>query len=496
MRAISSLILACLVIAVLAGNVTAKPPAGELDFAAVDAYIQGQMNKHGLPGISLAVVQGDQIAYLKGYGTDGHNRPMTPQTPMYIGSQSKSITGLAIAQLAEEGKISLKDPIQKYLPWFQVADPQASAKITVGDMAHHLSGLSDAGYLVTLPDSATLEEGVRSLASAKLTAPTGSKQQYFNMGYAVLALIVQQVSGQPYEEYIQQHIFAPLEMTHSTTDPGMAREDGLSQGHSRFFGFSVPWPQSHPTYAIGDGYIISTAEDLAHYAIAIMNDGSYQGGRVLTPENVSLLFTAEKGYGLGWFVTTSKIWHGGANETFKTFMNLYPGKKIAIVLLINQGYMLDHYISAEQVFQGVEALVLGNSPPAISQGGSTRIIGWGILALVLALCVLHTFNFIHLRGWRERAAKMSTGKKIFEVAISFIIPTVILIVIYTQVKGFLGDRFNLTYQMVWMVRGLPDIFILMVVGSLPDYIQGIIKLVWAVRGKRAGKRLDQASHAI
>jgi CubicO group peptidase (beta-lactamase class C family) len=496
MRAISSLILTCLVIVLLAGTVTAKPPAGERDFAAVDAYIQGQMDKHGLPGISLAVVQGDQIAYLKGYGTAGHGRPMTPQTPMYIGSQSKSITGLAIAQLVEAGKINLKDPVQKYLPWFQVADPQASAKITVGDMAHHLSGLSDAGYLVTLPDSTTLEDGVRSLASAKLTAPIGSKQQYFNMGYAVLALIVQQVSDQPYEEYVQQHIFAPLGMTHSYTDPALAREDGLSQGHSRFFGFSIPWPQSHPLYAIGDGYIISTAEDLAHYAIAIMNDGSYQGGRVLTPENVSLLFTAEKGYGLGWFVTTSKIWHGGANETFKTFVNLYPGKKTAIILLINQGYMFDHYISAEQVFQGVEALLRDNPLPAVTQGWSTKVIGWGILALVLALCVLHTFNFIHLRGWRERAAKMSAGKKIFEVAISFIIPTIILIVIYTQVKGFLGDRFNLTYQMVWMVRDLPDIFILMVVGSVPDYIQGIIKLVWAIEERPAEKQQKPVSHTI
>lgn len=89
-----------------------------LDTQAIDVYIQAQMDKHDLKGITLAITQGQQIAYLKGYGTAGGGRPITPQTPMYIGSTSKSFTALAIAQLAADGKLYLDAPVQAYIPWF------------------------------------------------------------------------------------------------------------------------------------------------------------------------------------------------------------------------------------------------------------------------------------------------------------------------------------------------------------------------------------------
>lgn len=455
----------------------------EFDAQALDAYISGQMQKHGIRGISIAVTSKTEIIYLKGYGTAGGDRPMTPQTPMYIGSQSKSFTGLAIAQLIEQGLVSQSDPVQKYIPWFRVADEEASAKITVGHLLHHTSGLSEAGFTVVLPEDATNEDAVRALASAKLTAPVGAKFQYFNMGYAVLAMVVQNVSGMTYEEYLQKNIFDPLEMTRTYTDPVIAREDGLSQGYSRFFGFTVPQRQPHRIYELSAGYIISTAEDMAQYAIAMSNEGMYEGHRVLSSKGMDMLFAPVQGYGMGWFVESGVIYHGGANETFKTFVVLFPPRDIGIVALINQGYMLDHYISAEQIFKGIEAIVLGETPPPVTQGWSVKYIGWALLAFVLALSVLHIRNFLSLRGWRERARNWSTGKKIWDTAISFLIPTIILLVVFSQLKAFYGYRFNLTYQVVVMFRTLPDISLLMLVGSVPDYVQGFVKLYWLVSGK-------------
>src|SRR5215210_2366524 len=110
-----------------------------LDKEALDAYITAQMSKHGIKGISLAVTSGTEIIYLKGYGMAGQDRPMTPQTPMYIGSQSKSFTGLAVAQLIGQGKIDPNDPVQTYIPWFKVADEEASRRITVNNLLHHTS---------------------------------------------------------------------------------------------------------------------------------------------------------------------------------------------------------------------------------------------------------------------------------------------------------------------------------------------------------------------
>ena len=488
MKHIAHLLLLLLLCSLLArpAAVSARPGiSGDIDFEAVDAYITGQMSKHGIRGVSLAVTSGTEIVYLMGYGTAGGGRPMTPQTPMYIGSQSKSFTGLAIAQLIEQGKIDPGAPVQNYIPWFRIRDDSASKKITVNHLLHHTSGLSEAGFTAMLPENATNEDAVRALASAELTAPVGVMHQYFNVGYDVLAVVVQNVSGESYEDYIQKNIFDPLEMRRTYTDPSLARENGLSQGYSRFFGFVVPQRQPHRVYEVSAGFIISTAEDMAHYSMAMDNAGIYQGKKLLSIQGMDRLFYAVQGYAMGWFVEPGHIWHGGANETFKTYVDIYPLRDLSIVLLINQGYMGDHFISAPQIFEGVEAIVLGRVPPPLSEGWSVRHIGWLLLVAVLALGLFQLRNLLSLRGWKDRARGWSTGKKVWDVALSFLIPTVILVVVFNRVQAFMGYRFNFTYQMVALFRTLPDIAVLMVLGSVPDYVQGVAKLYWTVTDRTA-----------
>jgi len=461
----------------------APVPTSGFDAEALDAYIAGQMSKHGIRGISVAITSGTEIIHLKGYGTAGGGRAMTPQTPMYIGSQSKSFTGLAVAQLVEQGRINLNDPVRTYLPWFKLADEQASGKITVSHLLHHTSGLSESGFTALIPENASPEAAVRAFASARLTAPVGAKHQYFNYGYVVLTAIIEEVTGQSYEEYVQQDIFDPLDMTRTYTDPVLARQNGLSQGYSRFFGFVVPQRQPHRGFEIGEGFIISTAEDMAHYTIAMDNAGIYKGHALLSREGMDMLLTSVQGYGMGWTVENGHVFHGGANETFKTFVDIYPLRDMSIVLLINQGYMLDHYISAPQVFKGAEAIVLGRIPPPVSEGWSVKYMGWGLLAFILALSLFQIRNLLSLRGWIARSRGWPTAKVIWDVASNFLIPTVILILVFSQIKAYFGYRFNLTYQIINMSSMLSDIAILMIIGSVPDYVQGFVKLGWTLTGK-------------
>jgi CubicO group peptidase (beta-lactamase class C family) len=457
---------------------TAAP--GGIDFSALDASIAAQMDKHGLPGVALAVVEGGEIVYRRGYGSAGSDRSMTAQTPMLIGSQSKSVTALAIAQLAEAGKLDLDAPVRAYIPWFRVADEDASARITLNHLLHHTSGLSDAGYGVVLPSDATPEQAVRSLAQARLTAAVGSKHQYFNRGYTTLAYIVELVSGQSYAEYIQAHILAPLGMTASTADPFTA--DGLAQGYTRVFGFPIPMQEEIPAYGVGEGYIVSTAEDMARYALAIMNGGA----GLVSPEMMRRILTPGPGsYGMGWVIVEDggKIIHGGANQTFRTDVNLYPKRDRALILLTNEGHQVDHFVSAAQMVASVEAVVLDRIPPPASQGWSVRWMGWGLGLFVVALALFQTRNLLGLRGWRERSRPLSPARRASDVAISFIIPTVILVVVFWQVSTFYGNRFNLWTNLAYFRLGLPDVFILMLVGVIPDCVQGFVKLGWALRGK-------------
>jgi CubicO group peptidase (beta-lactamase class C family) len=114
--------------------------ADAISYADIDAYVESQMRRLHIPGASLAIVEGDRIVYLRGFG---RARPAgeipTPQTPFFIGSLTKSITALAVMQLVEAGKIELDAPVQRYLPWFRVADPQASAQMTVRHLLNQTS---------------------------------------------------------------------------------------------------------------------------------------------------------------------------------------------------------------------------------------------------------------------------------------------------------------------------------------------------------------------
>jgi CubicO group peptidase (beta-lactamase class C family) len=338
---------------------------------------------------------------------------------------------------------------------------------------HHTSGLSDSGFGVLVPNDATLEQAVRSLGKAKLTAPVGVKHQYFNMGYSVLSYIVELTSGESYADYVQENILLPLGMNSSSAD--VNNISSIPLGYTRFFSFPVPMSESILMYGAGEGFIISTCDDMARYAIAIMNDGS----GLVSPEMMKRILTPGPGsYGMGWFIFDSgtKIVHGGANQTFRTEVNIYPNKERAFVLLTNQGYQVDHFISAGQLTNSVEAVILGNTPQSVSHGWSVKWVGWGLAIIVLALLILQIKNFLALRHWKERIRNFSSAKKVRDVAISFIIPTAILIIVFWQVSNFYGNRFNLFTSLAYMPKGMPDVFILVLIGSLPDYIQGIIKI--------------------
>jgi CubicO group peptidase (beta-lactamase class C family) len=480
-----SLICLLLVFAGVIGN-HASAAASDA-YTEIDEYITTAIKRHNIPGIALAITRGDVELYSKGYGTAGAGRPVSADTPFYLGSISKSFTALAVMQLVEQGQLELDAPVQTYLPWFMVADEQASQQITIRHLLQHTSGLSYAGYTSNLPADSSLEMLVRDLSRARSNAPTGSKMQYFNPGYDTLGLIIETMSGQSYGDYLSEHVFGPLGMKRTFTDAAAAKEAGLTQGYAQIFMFDVPMKQPVKQYDLPAGFIISTANDMARYLTAMNNGGVLDGFRVLKPESVELMFTpnSEIGstYGFGWQIYQANgetnISHGGDTERFHTNMLLLPEKNLSIVMLINQNHMIKDFSEYTTLFSNVVNLLSGN--PSLEEKISSTVYGSGLFIIWLVILALAVRKVVRLPQWR---AKMLTWdarqrqKDILKHLFSIVITIVIVVFV---APAILKSDFSLE----WFVALMPDVAIIIATLILDDLLQVVLKLLAMSRNKLA-----------
>ena len=333
------------------------------ELSEIDSYVLGQMKDLDIPGVAIGILRGDQVVYTQGYGVaDNAGRAMTPDTPFLIASLSKPITALGIMQLVEEGKINLDAPIQTYLPWFRVADEEVSSKITVRHLLHQTSGFDERESYVrnlnTDPSDDALEMSIRALKTADLNFTPGEAFEYTNTNYDILGLLIQTVSGQSYEEYIEEKIFAPLDMDQSYTSLEAARAGNMTRGYYPFFGITTAYDHLMPYSRIvkPSAGLFSSAEDLTHFLIAHLNQGRYQGNSILSEESIATLhtpgiqFSENAGYAMGWSVFSfpdmasatpnnsvpTGLTHAGEWVGYTSLLVFIPELETGIVLLMNK----------------------------------------------------------------------------------------------------------------------------------------------------------------
>lgn len=332
----------------------------QLDTSAIDDYVTEKMDELKIPGVAIGIVRGDQIEYVQGYGiADDSGRAMTPQTPFLVASFSKSITATGVMQLADEGKIDLDAPVQTYLPWFEVADAEYSAQITVRQLLNQTSGFSelegDKRNLDTNFADDALETSIRELKDQSLNSTPGTAFEYSNTNYDILGLIIQTVSGQSYESYIQEKIFTPLGMANSYTSLAEARAANITSGYYPFFGFPIAWEDHIPYSRIitPSTGLFSSAEDMSRYLAAHLNQGNYQSVSIVSPEGVEELHTLavnyseNAGYAMGWTVfpfpeadpnsePPTTLAHGGRWIGYRSLMVIIPEKEVGVVVMFNK----------------------------------------------------------------------------------------------------------------------------------------------------------------
>ncbi len=469
------------------------------NFGAIDKFVQGEMAAQRIPGLALGIVQGDKVVYQRGFGeADASGRSVTPQTPFIIGSLSKSFTALAVMQLVEAGKIDLDAPVQRYLPWFRVADKNASARITVRHLLNQTSGLSTkTGRSFQGSDDTSdqaLERAVRKLHTAELTNPVGATHQYSTINYSVLGLIVQTVSGESYEAYIERHVFQPLQMNRSFTSQAVAKQHGLATGHNYWFGRPRAADLAFNRGLIPAGYLIASAEDMTHYLIAQLNRGSYEKAAVLSPAGIAALHrpavpTPENGtsYGMGWFVGPINgipaIHHQGETFNFHANAVLTPGNRSGVVVLLNAENSLDLFTSGRMgtIADGVTSLLAGKEPEPPPSNAPTFVV----YALLFGVIVLQIRGMIRsiaaLRGGTYASGRLPPRLRIAgSLALSLAWAALVLVL--------LPKQFGV--PLLVLASGLPDLAYALLVSGLVAIGWGVVRTIWALYVLRKERRLE------
>lgn len=344
--------------------VPATGPANpEQTYAELDSFLQEQIQSLGIPGAAVAVVRDGVRVHTAAFGrANDSGRPMTSQTPVLLASTSKTITAIAVMQQVEAGRLRLDEPVQTYLPWFTLDDTRSSA-ITVRHLLHQASGMASKDTAFEASDAQepeALEAGVRALAESPLAGEPGAAFRYANANFNIAGLLVQTVSGQPFGDYVQQHVFGPLEMADSHPTRADARAGNAAAGYSRWFG--ALWRQTDvpaPATGMPSSTMYSSAEDLSHELMALLDGGRYGDARILQPGSVEAMsepraqVDGSKRYAMGWYsrplvesadpavppvpegTLPLLLEHQGEWGNSHTYLAMVPSARLGVALVIN-----------------------------------------------------------------------------------------------------------------------------------------------------------------
>lgn len=322
----------------------------------LEAFLDGVMTAHltslHIPGAVLTVVKDDEIVLAKGYGyadVETGKEVDVESTLFRTGSTGKLFTWTAVMQLFEQGKLVLDADINTYLKEFKIPET-FSRPITMNHLLSHTAGFEDrfTGLGAREPeDTVPLGKWLAANMPARVRLP-GELAAYSNYGTALAGYIVEVVSGIPYEKYIEEYIFEPLEMTRTTFDqpPGGELAENMSLGYQFRFGWHEAKAFEIFRSMAPAGLVSTTAIDMAKFMIAHLNLGKFADSRILSEETArkmhSRLFSHDpriNGNAHGFWEEEINglriIGHAGDTSYFHTLLALIPGKKVGMFVSYN-----------------------------------------------------------------------------------------------------------------------------------------------------------------
>ena len=319
--------------------------------------IRKLMEDYQVAGMSAAVIRDGKIEEVTAFGLRDveQNLPMTEDTVLPIGSITKTFTALALGMLADEGKLDWDCPVVHYIPSLKLHTQILTQNVTARDLMCHRTGVPKYDLQAIYCVMEDREEMVRSLEYLETNAQFRTKLQYSNQMVSLAGYLVEVLTGKPYQEFVRERIFEPLGM-HSTDFEidSLPKYEKTSKGYVFANGTYIEPPYMHLGAFAPSGAIVSTAADMARYALFQLGDGTWEGKRLISENALKEMHSPQvigtpyfwefdeiqsAEYGLGWFTDVYRgekmINHGGNTNGFSAQLTLLPKQRFAVVLLSN-----------------------------------------------------------------------------------------------------------------------------------------------------------------
>ena len=317
------------------------------DFSKLELTAVEELRKTSTPGATIAIIRGDRVVFAKTLGVSNieTGAPLTADTLFRIASNTKLLTAAALVTLAEKGKIKLNEPIGTYVKGLS---PKLS-QLTLHQLLSHTAGMQDGASDFGLHDDSSLGSFIRTWTDNYLFTEPGRIFSYSNLGYDLAGLVLEEVTGKPYADAMDEVLFKPLGMNRTTLRPLMAVTYPFATGHkiAEKDKLVVVRPMADEAREWPSGGVFTSAMDYARFVIAFLNQGHLDGKQVLSPEVIAKLSTpysnspgsdAQYSYGLNIvnYRGLRVLQHSGSLAGFGALLRMVPEHRFAIIILTNR----------------------------------------------------------------------------------------------------------------------------------------------------------------
>ena len=373
---------AAVAVALLAAPLAAQTRAP--DWPAFDRYVEGAARDWRVPGLAIAVVSGDSLVFAKGYGVAelGKAARATEHTRFAIGSTTKAMTSAALGMLVDEGKLKWDDKVIDYLPELRLYDPYATRELTVRDLLTHRTGLPGTDlFWVVRENQYSIPEMVRRLRYVRPTSSFRSTWAYQNVVYSIGGLLIERISGMPWETFLRTRLITPLGMRETelrVADIVGKPDVGVPHGIVRDTVRVVPIRSTDAVAPAGS--VWSSVSDMSRWMRFVLDSGRVGTQRLITPATFRELVAPQIrapmdeypalalsqphffSYALGWFVQDyhgQTAWmHTGSIDGMSAIIGLLPEKHVGVFVLANLDHAELRHALMYQVFD-----LYGANPP-------------------------------------------------------------------------------------------------------------------------------------